>query len=283
MGVTEVFEGERTRLASIAARVLGDRHEAEDMVQRAWLRLQANTAVIETLPAWLTTVTVRLCIDRLRERTPVPWEIDDSTDRTGRPSRASEDPLESAEQAESVGQALHVVVDRLGPNERVALVLHESFGYDFDTIGGMLDRSPAAARKLASRARTKVADAEEGGPVTDRNIVDAFMAAAKGGDLNRLLSLLAPGAFVAADADAIVVGTPRRIEGREAVAEFFDGSARATLPTLVDGRPGAAWFHRGQAKVVFDFTIVDGVVESVVFRAEPQLLARVVRRSPATA
>jgi RNA polymerase sigma-70 factor (ECF subfamily) len=283
MGVTEVFEGERTRLVSIAARVLGDSHEAEDMVQRAWLRLQANTAVIETLPAWLTTVTVRLCIDRLRERTPVPWEIDDSTDRTGRPSRASEDPLESAEQAESVGQALHVVVDRLSPNERVALVLHESFGYDFDTIGGMLDRSPAAARKLASRARTKVADAEEGGPVTDRNIVDAFMAAAKGGDLNRLLSLLAPGAFVAADADAIVVGTPRRIEGREAVAEFFDGSARATLPTLVDGRPGAAWFHRGQAKVVFDFTIVDGAVESVVFRAEPQLLARVVRRSPATA
>ncbi|GLK18692.1 sigma-70 family RNA polymerase sigma factor [Herbiconiux flava] len=283
MDQTTMFEGERPRLVGVAARVLGDRHEAEDIVQRTWLRLRANTTELDNPPAWLTTVTVRLCIDRLRELTPLPREVGDDTaiDAGGIAGGAprTSDPLESVETTEAVGQALHVVVERLSPNERVALVLHESFGYDFDTIGEILDRSPAAARKLASRARGKVATAEQGGPVSDRHIVDAFMTAARGGDLGRLLALLAPDAIIRADEAAIAIGTPRLIEGREAVAGFFDGSAKATLATQIDGRPGAAWFRRGQAMVAFDFTIVDGAVQSVTFRADPGVLARVHRRS----
>jgi RNA polymerase sigma-70 factor (ECF subfamily) len=282
MEQASAFERERGRLVMIAARILDDRHEAEDVVQRAWLRLQATTATIDNLPAWLTTVTTRLCIDRLRERIPVAREPDSlgaGVDSSS--SSPPDDPLASIERREAVGQALHVVVDRLSPNERVALVLHESFGFDFETVGEILNRSAAAARKLASRARTKVAGAEEGGPVSDRHIVDAFMAAARGSDLGRLLELLAPDASVSADAEAIASGTPRRIDRREAVAGFFNGSARAALPALIDGRPGAAWFHRGKPLVAFDFTIVEGVVESVRFRAEPQTLESVRRRDSA--
>jgi len=283
MQQAEVFERERGRLINIAARVLDDRYEAEDIVQQAWLRLHTSEAEIDNVPAWLTTVTTRLCIDRLRARIPVPGEPDQNVaahpdDRTGSSSRGI-DPAESVERREAIGQALHVVVDRLSPNERVALVLHESFGFEFETIGEILDRAPAAARKLASRARAKVANAEQGGPVTDQHVVDAFMAAAKGSDLIRLLTLIAPGATVRADAAAIAAGTPQQIDGREAVAEFFNGSAHAALPVFVDGRAGAAWFNRGHAQVVFDFIVVDGAVQSIVFRAEPEVLASVVRRT----
>lgn len=276
---SEIFERERGRLVRIAGRILEDRHEAEDVVQLAWMRLHENTAVLENVAAWLTTVTSRLCLDRLRARIPVPV---DAIEQEGHWAETSgRDPEEAAVQREAVGQALHVVVDRLTPNERVAWVLHESFGFEFDALGDILGRSPAAARKLASRARAKVADAERGGPVTDRHVVDAFMAAARGSDLMRLLALLAPGASVSADAAAIAEGTPQRIEGREAVAGFFDGSARAALPALVDGRPGAAWFQRGRARVAFDFTVVHGVVEVITFRADPEVLASVLRRSAA--
>jgi RNA polymerase sigma-70 factor (ECF subfamily) len=274
----EDFERERGRLTGIASRILDDRHEAEDVVQLAWLRLHETTADIENLAAWLTTVTTRLCLDRLRARIPAPREPGGATQREAQPEALDRDPEESALQREAIGQALHVVVDRLTPNERVAWVLHESFGYDFDTIGDILDRTPSAARKLASRARIKTAGARTGGRVSDRQVVDAFMAAARGSDLARLLALLAPGASIRADAAAIAAGTPELIEGREQVADFFDGSAHAALPVLVDGRPGAAWFHRGQAMVAFDFTVDQGMVMGVVFRAEPEVLATVVRR-----
>lgn len=282
MEQAEVFERERGRLVSIASRVLDDRHEAEDVVQRTWLRLHESLADIENLPAWLTTVTTRLCIDRLRARVPVPLEPDENVRTLGEdggPASRGLDPVESVERREAVGQALHVVIDRLSPNERVALVLHESFGFDFVTIGEILDRGPAAARKLASRARAKVSSAGHGGPATDGFVVDAFMAAARGGDLIHLLALLAPGASVSADAAAIAAGTPAQIEGREAIARFFNGRAHAALPAFVQGQPGSAWFHRGRARVAFDFTVVDGVVESIVFRAEPAVLAGVAPRT----
>jgi len=275
MVASDVFKGERGRLVNIASRILGDRHEAEDVVQLAWIRLHENTAQLDSTAAWLTTVTTRLCLDRLRARIPEPVDTADVRDVAASPEPGPED---AALHRESVGQALHVVVDRLTPNERVAWVLHESFGFDFDAIGEILDRTSSAARKLASRARAKVSDAERGGPGTDQQVVDAFMAAARGSDLMRLLTLLAPGATVSADAAAIAAGTPTRIEGREAVAGFFNGSAHAALPALVDGRPGAAWFNRGQAMVAFDFTVADGVVEAIVFRAEPEVLAAIVRR-----
>jgi RNA polymerase sigma factor (sigma-70 family) len=279
---TEVFDQERGRLVSIASRLLNDRHEAEDIVQQTWIRLHRSTTEIVNLPAWLVTVTTRLCVDRLRARVPVPAELNEDPEIDGvlaGSTGPSSDPSAYVERTEAVGQALHVIVNRLSPNERVALVLHESFGFDFDTIGEFLDRTPTAARKLASRARTKVAGAEQGGPVTDRHVVDAFMEAAKGSDLIRLLALLAPGASVSADAAAIAAGTPKCIEGREAVAQFFNGSAHAALPAVVDGRPGAAWFHRGKAMVAFDFTVVNDLVESIVFRAEREVLTGVIRRT----
>ena len=268
---TEMFEAQRARLVGIASRVLDDHAEAQDIVQQAWLRLHGIDAEIGNLPAWLTTVTTRLCLDRLRSRTPLPVgdvELQETVN----------DPADEVVLADTVGLALHVVLDRLSPRERVAFVLHDSFGFAFPTIASVLDTTPAAARKLASRARAKVAQPPpEDGPA-DWEVVDAFMTAAKNGDVNRLLRLLAPDAAVTADDAAVLVGTPRQIEGREQVAAFFDGSATAALPVFVGDRPGTAWFHLGVAKVVFDFTVNDGLVHAIVFRAAPDVLSRVVRR-----
>ena len=268
---TDVFEAERPRLVGIASRVLGDHVEAQDVVQQAWLRLHATDAEIDSLPAWLTTVTTRLCLDRLRARIPVP--IDDVE-----PRQTVNDPGDDVALADTVGLALQVVLDRLSPRERVAFVLHDSFGFEFSTIAGVLDTTPAAARKLASRARAKVTRPDLEDRLADWEVVDAFMAAARNGDFNRLLRLLAPDAAVTADDAAVLVGTPRQIEGREEVAMFFNGSAKSALPVFVGGRPGSAWFHLGAAKVVFDFSIDDGLVRAITFRAAPDLLSRVVRR-----
>lgn len=268
---TDMFEAERPRLVGIASRVLGDHAEAQDVVQQAWLRLHATDAEIDSLPAWLTTVTTRLCLDRLRSRTPIP--VDDLE-----PRETLNDPADDVALADTVGLALHVVLDRLSPRERVAFVLHDSFGFEFPTIAALLDTTPAAARKLASRARAKVTQPHPEDRLADWEVVDAFMAAAKNGEFDRLLRLLAPDAAVTADDAAILVGTPRQIEGRDDVAAFFNGSARATLPVFVGDRPGSAWFHLGAAKVVFDFTVSDGLVRAITFRAAPDVLARVVRR-----
>ncbi|MCY7396281.1 MAG: sigma-70 family RNA polymerase sigma factor [Nocardioides sp.] len=271
MDQTDLFEVERPRLRQLAGRVLGDHAEAEDIVQQAWLRLHRTDAEIESLPAWLTTVTTRLCLDRLRSRTPVPVE-------EVAPGDTVDDPADEVVLADTVGLALHVVLDRLSPRERVAFVLHDSFGFEFPTIAAVLDTSPAAARKLASRARAKVAQPRPEDGLADWAVVDAFMAAAKGGDLDRLLRLLAPDATVSADDAAVLAGTPSHLEGREEVATFFHGSAAAALPVFVGDRPGTAWFHLGEAKVVFDFTVEDGLVHAITFRAAPDVLSGVVRR-----
>ncbi|CAN5244533.1 sigma-70 family RNA polymerase sigma factor [soil metagenome] len=268
---TDMFEAERPRLVRIASRVLGDHAEAEDVVQQAWLRLNLTDAEIESLPAWLTTVTTRLCLDRLRSRPPVP--VGDVE-----PRESVADPADDVALADTVGLALHVVLDRLSPRERVAFVLHDSFGFEFPTLAALLDTTPAAARKLASRARAKVTQPQPEDRLADWEVVDAFVTAAKNGDFDRLLRLLAPDAAVTADDAAILVGTPRQIEGRDEVATFFNGSARAALPVFVGDRPGTAWFHLGAAKVVFDFTVNDGLVRAITFRAAPDVLAQVVRR-----
>ncbi len=277
---TDVFEAERPRLVGIASRVLGDHAEAHDVVQQAWLRWHASAAEIESLPAWLTTVTTRLCLDRLRSRTPVPVadvELEE-LEELEELGRLGGDPAEDVALADTVGLALHVVLDRLSPRERVAFVLHDSFGFEFPTLAAVLDTTPAAARKLASRARAKVAQPHLGHGPADWEVVDAFMSAAKEGDFQRLLRLLAPEVVVTADEAAVLVGTPQLIERRDEVAEFFNGSAKAALPVFVGDRPGAAWFHLGAAKVVFDFTVADGLVRTITFRAAPDALARVVRR-----
>ncbi len=275
MDQTDLFEAERPRLVSLATRVLGDHAEAHDIVQQAWLRLHSTHAEIDVLPAWLTTVTTRLCLDRLRARTPVPSDEVD-------PGETGPDPADDVALADTVGLALQVVLDRLSPRERVAFVLHDSFAFEFSTIATMLDTTPVAARKLASRARAKVTQPPAEDRLADGEVVDAFMEAARNGEFDRLLQLLAPDAVVTADADAVLLGTPEQMTGREKVATFFNGSAKAALPVLLGDRPGAAWFHRGVAKVVFDFTVADGRVRAITFRAEPEILAHVVRRNPTT-
>lgn len=291
MNLTHDFEAERPRLVAVASRLLGDHAEAEDIVQVAWLRLDRlsaeGRAAIQSLPAWLTTVTTRLCLDRLKARTPAPMaddelhlHTDESAVRTrGSAPSAPSDPADHIALADTVGLALQVVLDRLTPSERVAFVLHDSFGFEFTTIAAVLDTSPAAARKLASRARAKVAQPAPDDALATWEVVDAFMAAARGGDFDRLLSLLAPDAAVRADAAAVAAGTPTAIDGATAIATFFNGSAQATLPVFIGDRPGSAWFHRGSAKVLFDFEIDDGLVTQVTFRADPDMLAHVARRS----
>lgn len=296
--VLEYFTEERPRLVRLAARILADHVEAEDIVQQAWLRLdRTDPAGIESLGAWLTTVVTRLCLDRLKARVPEPAEQDAGRDGVGREGRAGAgregvggDPADDAVLADSVGEALNVVLDRLTPRERVAFVLHESFGVEFAVIAQILDCTPAAARKLASRARSRLGpdatpDAEssaapgaESSLALDAVVVDAFLDAARNGEFAQLIMLLAPDVVVVGDPVAVGIGTPERIEGRDAVAGFFKGAAAAALPVHVGDRPGAAWFDRGTARVVFDFRVEAGVVTRIDFRAEEHILQEVSRR-----
>ncbi|GAB3294160.1 sigma-70 family RNA polymerase sigma factor [Epidermidibacterium keratini] len=272
MDKTEAFRAERARLVAIADRMLGDHAEAEDIAQQAWLRLDGTDAQIANPAAWLTTVTVRLALDRLKARVPEPIaDPDDDAEAGG-------DPVEDVVLADTVAAALHVVLDRLTPAERVAFVLHDSFGFEFTAIAAMLDSTPAAARKLASRARAKIAAPAAEDALADWEVVDAFLAAARGGEFERLLSLLAPDVVVSGDPAAVALGTPQRMDGRQTVAGFFNGAAASALPVFVAGRPGAAWFDRGTARVAFDFTVEDGVVRRIDFRAEPDVIDAIRRR-----
>lgn len=270
---TALFESERPRLVRIAERVLGDASEAEDIVQSAWIKMQGNESDIENLPGWLTTVTTRLCLDRLRSRRAVP-EAEVDTGAT------SPDPADEVALADTVGVALQMVLDRLTPSERVAFVLHDTFGVEFPTIAEILGATPAAARKLASRARAKIAVPADENHGADHEVVDAFLAAARNGEFERLLGVLAPDVVVCGDSFAVAMGTPERIDGRHEVATFFNGAASAALPVYVGERPGLAWYNRGQAMVAFDFTVVEGRVQSITFRAAPEVLADVRRRKP---
>ncbi len=268
MDQTAAFQAERPRLVRLAGRMLSDDVEAEDVVQQAWLRLQGTDQEIANLPGWLTTVTTRLCLDRLRAKVPVPEEEVEGVEYVG-------DPADEVALADTVGVALQVVLDRLTPGERVAFVLHDSFGFDFPAIAAILGSTPTAVRKLASRARAKVVQPMPEDALADWEVVDAFLTAARGGDFGRLLDLLAPDVVVTGDAAAVAMGTPERIAGQREVAQFFNGSAKAAMPAFVESRPGAAWLHRGEARVAFDFTVVDGVVTRIEFRADAAVLAGV--------
>jgi len=272
----DAFEAERPRLLRIATHVLRDSFEAQDVVQQAWMRLHGTTATIENLPGWLTTVTTRLCLDRLRATTPVPKQV-------VVPVEAAQDPADQMALADTVGVALQAVLDRLSPTERVAFVLHDSFGVDFPTIAEILSSTPVAARKLASRARSKVVLSGDEGSRADWQVVDAFLAAARKGDFERLLQLLAPDVVISGDKASVLAGTPARLEGRQQVATMFNGAAKAAMPVFLGDRPGAAWFHRGQARVAFDFTVEDGVVRRIDFRADPAVLAALTRRRQGSA
>jgi RNA polymerase sigma factor (sigma-70 family) len=273
---TDEFEQHRPRLLRVAGRVLGDPHEAEDVVQTAWLRMNAADGDIDNLGRWLTTVTTRLCLDRLRARVPRPEALVEAAETTP-------DASEQMALAETVGVALQVLLDRLTPSERVAFVLHDNFGFPFATIAEILGQTPAASRKLASRARSKLSlsttPVERPDGHADWQVVDAFLAAARNGEFARLLELLAPDVIVRGDPAAIALGTPEHIEGRERVATFFTGAAKAAFPVYVAEQAAAAWIHLGVPKVVFDFSIDSGQVTRIDFRADPAVLAGVQRRS----
>ncbi|MBB2892958.1 sigma-70 family RNA polymerase sigma factor [Flexivirga oryzae] len=272
---TARFETERPRLTRIAERLLGDHAEAEDAVQNTWIRLARNETPIDNLPGWLTTVTTRLCLDRLRGKLPAPEE-DLDLDET------APDPADDVVLADTVGSALQVVLDRLTPSERVAFVLHDSFAVDFPAVANILGVSPVAARKLASRARRKVADGASPDSTVGRSdhsaVVDAFLHAAKSGDLDALLGLLAPEVILeGADAAAVALGTARLV-GRDQVVGLVNGGMKTAFPVFIGGRPGVAWLHRGEFKVAFDFVVTDGVVQRIELRAAPEVLAITRRR-----
>src|SRR4051812_39889697 len=266
------FEQQRPRLRAVAYRVLGSAADADDAVQEAWLRLsRSDTTEVTNLAGWLTTVVGRISLDMLRSRSSRredSWdaglaELVGGEARTApaQPTQHAPDPASEAELADSIGLALLVVLDTLAPAERLAFVLHDLFGMPFEQIADILDRSPAATRQLASRARRRVrsADASEASPARTRQRegVTAFLAAARGGDFAALLEMLDPDVVLTSDAAAVAMGSPVELRGAEAVAQRFNGAARSARLAAFDGGVGAVWTLRGEAQVAFRF-VLDG-------------------------
>src|SRR6266508_4205055 len=278
--LTQRFEEHRTRLRAVAYRMLGSASEADDAVQEAWLRLnRADTSGVENLPAWLTTVVARVCLNMLRSREsrreePLERRVSDPV--VG--PEDGGDPEQEAVLADSVGLALLVVLDTLTPAERLAFVLHDMFAVPFDEIGPMIERSPAAARQLASRARRRVKGGE---PVPDadltrqRHVVDAFLAASRGGDFEALVALLHPDVVLHADRAAGPTAEPVLIRGAHAVAKgarLASGRARFTQPALVNGAVGLVMAPRGRLFLVLGFTITAGKITDIDVIADPDRL-----------
>ena len=279
--LAERFEADRTRLRAVAYRLLGSASEADDAVQEVWLRLsRSDTSEVENLSGWLTTVVARVCLDMLRSRRSrreEPLALD------GEFIPDAADPEREAMLAESVGLAMLAVLQRLAPAERVAFVLHDVFGVSFEEIAGIVGRSPVAARQLASRGRRRVQGASEDGRAADvarqRDIVEAFFRAARGGDFEALLAVLDPDVALRGDGAALRMGRAwwagaRELHGARAVAEQFAGGAQAAQPALIDGVPGAVWAPGGTPRVVFGFTIRNGKVVEIELAADTERLSR---------
>jgi RNA polymerase sigma factor (sigma-70 family) len=276
--LAERFEANRPQLRAVAYRMLGSLSEADDAVQEAWLRLSRSDASgIENLSAWLTTVVGRVCLDVLRSRKarreePLAGRLPDLL-----VDRADEiDPEHEALLADSVGLALLVVLETLPPPERLAFVLHDIFAVPFDEIAPIVDRSPEAARQLASRARRRVR-AERTVPDADlerqREVVDAFLAAARDGDFDRLLTVLDPDVVVRADFGPD--GGSQELHGATAVAGQALGYAQLGLdirPALINGVAGAVAFLHGQPFSIAAATVRNGKIVELDFLADPERL-----------
>ncbi len=278
--LAERFEAHRTHLRAVAYRMLGSRSEADDAVQESWLRLsRSDTSVVENLGGWLTTVVARVCLDMLRSRRSRREEPEGAHVPEPIVSReGGTDPEQEALLADSVGLALLVVLDTLAPAERVAFVLHDLFAVPFDEIAPIVGRSPTAARQLASRARRRVQGAAavpDADLTRKREVVDAFLAASRGGDFYALLAVLDPDVVLRADSAAMAAGASREVRGARAVAETFKGRARAAQPALVNGAAGAVWAPGGQPRVVFGFTITRGKIVAIDLLADPAHLAQI--------
>lgn len=268
--LAERFEENRTHLRAVAYRILGSLGEVEDAIQETWLRLsRSDTASIDNLGGWLTTVVARVCLDMLRSRKSRREEplTPDAPEPVATGTSGSS-PEHEAVLADSVGLALLVVLDRLSPPERLAFVLHDMFGLSFEEIAPIVGRSDAATRQLASRARRRVrggATAPEADLVRQREVVDAFLAALRGGDFEGLLAVLDPDVVVRADM-AAPSGTPAEIRGaavwaKQAVA--FGHLARLARPALVDNAVGIVMAPRGRLLRALRLTIANGKITEI--------------------
>jgi RNA polymerase sigma factor (sigma-70 family) len=280
--LAERFEGQRGHLRAVAYRMLGSLSEADDAVQEAWLRLvRSDTGDIENLGGWLTTVVGRVCLDMLRYRKsrreeplgePLGARFPDPI--VGR--QGGIDPEHEALLSDSLGLALLVVLETLSPAERLAFVLHDMFAVPFDEIAPIVGRSPSAARQLASRARRRVqgaANVPDADLTRQREVVDAFLAAARNGDFDALVAVLDPDVTLRADSGAVPAGASREVRGAAAVAKrAAKGRARAARPALVNGEMGVVVAPRGRLLMVLGFTISGGKIVEIDAIADPERL-----------
>ncbi|MBY8878930.1 RNA polymerase sigma factor SigJ [Actinacidiphila acidipaludis] len=280
--ITEEFERYRGQLRSVGYRMLGSLSEADDAVQEAWLRLnRTDPDSIDNLGGWLTTVTARVCLDMLRSRTSrreesldthVPDPVVTGPDGT--------DPEQQALLADSVGLALLVVLDTLEPAERLAFVLHDMFAVPFDDIAPIVDRSPVAARQLASRARRRVRGADPD-PDPDlnrqRRVVDAFVSASRSGDFEALVAVLDPDVVLRADVGASLLGVSHEIRGAAKVAGqallFRSHGGVRSRPVLVNGAVGLLNSLDGKPMSVLGFTVRGDRITRMHILADPERLA----------
>jgi RNA polymerase sigma-70 factor (ECF subfamily) len=282
--IADRFEAERPRLLSIAYRMLGSAAEAEDAVQEAWLRLDRQDAdELDNLGGWLTTVVGRLCLDQLRVRRTRREELHDWSlpDPVIAPESGFEDPAAEALMAEAAGMALMVVLDQLTPPERLAFVLHDVFAVPFDEIATMVDRSPDAARQLASRARRRVRGATPS-PDADRDVqrrvVGALLAAIRAGDVGAVVALLDEDVVLRVDPGETRRGGRRRLAGRELVAgEVVRGGAsgaRHCRLVLVNDSVGIAMVVNGKLLAVVGISVAGGRIVELDILADRERLAR---------
>ena len=275
------FEANRGRLKAVAYRMLGSSSEAEDAVQEAWLRLsRADTSDVGNLGGWLTTVVGRICLDMLRSRQSrreAPFEPEAVEQIPG--DGEESDPERQIAMADAVGMALLVVLEKLAPAERVAFVLHDMFAVPFEEIGPILDRSPAAARQLASRARRRVQGGETAGAEADRSrkqeIVKAFLAASRGGDFEGLIMLLDPDVVFRADAKAMQLGAAAEMRGAAAVAQVYKGRAVGARPARLDDGFGLVVLAGGRLRIVVKLEIEADRIVAIEAVADPDALERI--------
>jgi RNA polymerase sigma factor (sigma-70 family) len=275
------FQGARPHLGALAYRMLGSVDDAEDAVQEAWLRLSGgDTEQIANLDAWLTTVVARICLNTLRTRRARPCEElvarvpDPIVDAVG-----EVDPEHQAMLADAVGLALFVVLDTLPPAERLAFVLHDVFAVPFDQIAPIVERSPEATRKLASRARRRI---QEAAPNPDSDlaaqhaVVDAFFAAGRAGDFDRLVAVLDPDVSLHGDFGPGPTGL-RSVHGASDVAGLarsYAAPAREARPAIVNGAAGAVVFVRGEPTAIMGFVVRTGRIAAIDVLADPERIAR---------
>jgi len=286
--LTERFEEHRLRLRGVAYRMLGSLNEAEDAVQEAWLRLsRSETASVENLGGWLTTVVSRVCLDMLRTRKsrreePTPAQVTEPAFMRGEGA----DPEGEAVLADLVGVALLVVLDTLTPAERLAFVLHDLFAVSFEDIGPIVGRSPEAARQLASRARRRVRGAPAASDVhreRQREVVEAFLKAARAGDLEALLTVLDPDAVLRIDAAARIDATPaeagmaREVKGASTWAKQFIAMSRGmrfVQPALIDGSVGLIFAPGGKLSRALTLTFTNSKVTQAEVIGDPARLGK---------